>query len=243
MTSTRIFAAVRFLFGAVTLIAVGTQLGIHIGNGFSVLNFFSYFTNLSNIFAAVVLLVESVLTWRGKDLGPRGNSCEASPWSAWRWWALFSARCCVTWTWARCCPGSIPGCTTSCPCRGGRLADPVPAPPHFAARNCGSRAVPAGLPGLFADSRRGHRLVCLPVPEPESRRLRPCRYHLCHRCRRLRRDQRRAVLVGEQVPPAGPYSVWPLQLVARSALSSSLSRARMAAVPISAPSPMIPGFP
>ena len=70
MTSTRIFAAVRFLFAAVTLIAVGTQLGIHISNGFSVLNFFSYFTNLSNIFAAVVLLVESVLTWRGKTLGP-----------------------------------------------------------------------------------------------------------------------------------------------------------------------------
>lgn len=70
MTSTRIFAAVRFLFAAVTLIAVGIQLGIHISNGFSVLNFFSYFTNLSNIIAAVVLLVESVLTWRGKTLGP-----------------------------------------------------------------------------------------------------------------------------------------------------------------------------
>ncbi|MFQ4148660.1 Pr6Pr family membrane protein [Arthrobacter sp. LAPM80] len=70
MTSSRAFAAVRFLCGAVTLIAVGTQLGIHIGHGFSVLNFFSYFTNLSNIFAAVVLVVDSVLTWRGKDLGP-----------------------------------------------------------------------------------------------------------------------------------------------------------------------------
>ncbi|WP_425863056.1 Pr6Pr family membrane protein [Arthrobacter sp. TWP1-1] len=70
MTPSRAFAAVRFLFGAVTLIAVGIQLGIHIGHGFSVLNFFSYFTNLSNIFAAVVLLVESVLTWRGKELGP-----------------------------------------------------------------------------------------------------------------------------------------------------------------------------
>lgn len=70
MTARRTFAAVRFLFGAVTLIAVGIQLGIHIGHGFSVLNFFSYFTNLSNIFAAVVLVVESVLSWRGKDLGP-----------------------------------------------------------------------------------------------------------------------------------------------------------------------------
>lgn len=70
MTMTRAFAALRFLFGAFTLVAVGTQLGIHISHGFSVVNFFSYFTNLSNIFAAVVLIVESVLTWRGKDLGP-----------------------------------------------------------------------------------------------------------------------------------------------------------------------------
>ncbi|MGA7205841.1 MAG: Pr6Pr family membrane protein [Specibacter sp.] len=70
MTTRRILAALRFLLGAVTLTAVGTQLGIHISNGFSVLNFFSYFTNLSNIFAAVVLLVESVLTLRGRELGP-----------------------------------------------------------------------------------------------------------------------------------------------------------------------------
>ncbi len=69
MTSRRAFAALRFVFGAVTLTAIGIQLGMHIGRGFSVVNFFSYFTNLSNIFAAVVLLVESVLTWRGKELG------------------------------------------------------------------------------------------------------------------------------------------------------------------------------
>lgn len=70
MTTTRVFAAIRFAFGAVTLIAVGTQLGIHLGKGYDVVNFFSYFTNLSNIFIAAVLLVESVLTWRGKEGGP-----------------------------------------------------------------------------------------------------------------------------------------------------------------------------
>lgn len=70
MTLRRTFAAIRFVFGVVTLIAVGTQLGIHLGEGYDVVNFFSYFTNLSNIFAAAVLLVESVLTWRGKEGGP-----------------------------------------------------------------------------------------------------------------------------------------------------------------------------
>ena len=70
MTTRRALAALRFLFGAVTLAAVGIQLGIHVGHGYDVLNFFSYFTNLGNLFASAVLLVESVLTWRGRELGP-----------------------------------------------------------------------------------------------------------------------------------------------------------------------------
>lgn len=70
MTTRRLLAALRFLFGAFTLVAVGIQFGVHLSHGFNVLNFFSYFTNLSNILAAAVLLTESVLTWRGKELGP-----------------------------------------------------------------------------------------------------------------------------------------------------------------------------
>ena len=47
----------RFFFGLLTLAAVGTQLAVHISLRYDVWNFFSYFTNLSNLFAAVVLLV------------------------------------------------------------------------------------------------------------------------------------------------------------------------------------------
>ena len=47
----------RLFFGLLTLIAIGRQLAIHIQSGYSIVNFFSYFTNLSNIFAAAVLLV------------------------------------------------------------------------------------------------------------------------------------------------------------------------------------------
>jgi len=47
----------RLVFGLLTLIAIGWQLTIHLGHGYSVLNFFSYFTNLSNLFAATVLLL------------------------------------------------------------------------------------------------------------------------------------------------------------------------------------------
>jgi len=46
----------RTIFSALTLCAVGRQFVIHAGHGFNVVNFFSYFTNLANLFAAVVLL-------------------------------------------------------------------------------------------------------------------------------------------------------------------------------------------
>lgn len=46
----------RLVFGLLGLAAIGRQLAIQIASGYSLVNFFSYFTNLSNIFAAVVLL-------------------------------------------------------------------------------------------------------------------------------------------------------------------------------------------
>ncbi|MDQ6632790.1 MAG: Pr6Pr family membrane protein [Verrucomicrobiota bacterium] len=42
---------------AIAIVAIGQQLGVHIDASFSTLNFFSYFTNLSNLFAASVLLL------------------------------------------------------------------------------------------------------------------------------------------------------------------------------------------
>ncbi|KQP12765.1 Pr6Pr family membrane protein [Pseudorhodoferax sp. Leaf267] len=46
----------RVLFGLQVLTAIGWQLRLHVGAGYSLLNFFSYFTNLSNLLAAAVLL-------------------------------------------------------------------------------------------------------------------------------------------------------------------------------------------
>lgn len=46
----------RFAFAALVLGAVGRQLGVHLHLAFSVVNFFSYFTNLANLFAACVFL-------------------------------------------------------------------------------------------------------------------------------------------------------------------------------------------
>lgn len=52
---------IRFTLAVLVLAAIGQQLIIHIRASYSVLNFFSYFTNLSNLFAALVLLL-SVFT-------------------------------------------------------------------------------------------------------------------------------------------------------------------------------------
>jgi len=49
-------SAARTVLAALALAAIGRQLLIHVGASYSALNFFSYFTNLSNLFAVVVLL-------------------------------------------------------------------------------------------------------------------------------------------------------------------------------------------
>lgn len=57
MTKHTILTALRLVLGLLILSAIGTQFFIHLRLGYSVVNFFSYFTNLSNLFAAIVLLV------------------------------------------------------------------------------------------------------------------------------------------------------------------------------------------
>jgi hypothetical protein len=46
----------RLLLGLLVWFAIGLQLSIHIQHGYNIVNFFSYFTNLSNLLAATVLI-------------------------------------------------------------------------------------------------------------------------------------------------------------------------------------------
>jgi len=57
MTKRNVLIGARLFFGLLALIAIGRQLVRHIHGGHSIVNFFSYFTNISNIFAAIVLLL------------------------------------------------------------------------------------------------------------------------------------------------------------------------------------------
>jgi hypothetical protein len=60
----------RLIFSLLTLIAIAAQLVVHIQKGFSVVNFFSYFTNLSNLFVAVVMLVGAIHRIQHKEPKP-----------------------------------------------------------------------------------------------------------------------------------------------------------------------------
>jgi hypothetical protein len=73
MLTPRQIGPVRLAFGLVTLFAIGRQLAIHAGLGFGVVNFFSYFTNLSNLLAAAVLLWGAV---RGNAQAPASRAFD-----------------------------------------------------------------------------------------------------------------------------------------------------------------------
>lgn len=71
MSSTQrtILLLARLFFGLLGLATIGTQLGIQIQSGFSLVNFFSYFTNLSNSIAFVVFFL--IVSWLITLLGNR----------------------------------------------------------------------------------------------------------------------------------------------------------------------------
>ena len=56
MTKRSMLIALRLFFGVLSLAAVVKQFTMAAQSGYSVINFFSYFTILSNIFAAIVLI-------------------------------------------------------------------------------------------------------------------------------------------------------------------------------------------
>jgi len=61
-----LLSAIRLTLGLLVFGAIGWQLNIHVGLGLSVVNFFSYFTNLSNLAAASVLVVGALRGFSGR---------------------------------------------------------------------------------------------------------------------------------------------------------------------------------
>jgi Na+/H+-translocating membrane pyrophosphatase len=102
----------RLVFAAASIVAMAVQLfAVQIPKGYSVVNFFSYFTNLSNILISVVFIVTAV-----RLIGRRANPTQAD--TAVRGAAvvyivfvgLSSTRCCETWISGICFRGSMRSC-------------------------------------------------------------------------------------------------------------------------------------
>jgi len=62
MTRAQLMVPYRFVFAALALVAVSAQFADTLENDYGVVNFFSFFTNLSNLFAVVVFTVGGVRT-------------------------------------------------------------------------------------------------------------------------------------------------------------------------------------
>ncbi len=65
------------LLGVLALVAMATQLTIHLRLNFSLVNFFSYFTNLANLLAALVLIATASLRLASRELSPALESARA----------------------------------------------------------------------------------------------------------------------------------------------------------------------
>jgi hypothetical protein len=78
MTKRGLLIGGRLFFGALSLFAIIFQLFRSISLNFSVVSYFSYFTNLSNIFAAVVLIVGAVYLIQHREPTPREESIRGA---------------------------------------------------------------------------------------------------------------------------------------------------------------------
>ncbi len=78
MNKRTILIAVRLAISLLTLGALSAQLIVHVRSEFSVVNSFSYFTNLSNLFAAVVMLIGAAYPIQHRDPNPTQDLVRGS---------------------------------------------------------------------------------------------------------------------------------------------------------------------
>lgn len=64
----KLVSVATLLLGLLALVAMATQLTIHLRLNFSLVNFFSYFTNLANLLAALVLIATASLRLASREL-------------------------------------------------------------------------------------------------------------------------------------------------------------------------------
>jgi len=78
MNKRSILVVFRLAVSLLVLAALSAQLVVHIRSGFSVVNYFSFFTNLSNLFAAVVMLMGGVYLIQHREPTPTDDLVRGS---------------------------------------------------------------------------------------------------------------------------------------------------------------------
>lgn len=68
----------RLFFGLLALISILVQFQIHVSHEFPTLNFFSYFTNLSNALAGVILTSTALVLLKGRELSRKQEMIRGS---------------------------------------------------------------------------------------------------------------------------------------------------------------------
>ena len=63
-------SVIRLTLGLLVFGAIGWQFKIHVGLGFPAINFFSYFTNISNLFAASVFVAGALRGFGARESSP-----------------------------------------------------------------------------------------------------------------------------------------------------------------------------
>ena len=94
MTKRTLLIVARLFFGLLTLTAIVTQFVIHTQHGFDVVNFFSYFTNVSNLFARVALIIGAVYLLRRREPTASNDNIQGSASSS---ASIRSPNTCRTW--------------------------------------------------------------------------------------------------------------------------------------------------
>jgi hypothetical protein len=74
----RMLPWLRIGFGLLAVVAIARQLVVQIQLGFSVVNFFSYFTNLANAYAAAVLILRGCHSITGREVFRLGETARVA---------------------------------------------------------------------------------------------------------------------------------------------------------------------
>jgi hypothetical protein len=199
----RMLPWLRIGFGLLAVVAIARQLVVQIQLSFSVVNFFSYFTNLANAYAAGVLILGGCHSITGREVLRVGEPARVASVAYMAVVGIVFGLLLRTVDLGSLRPwvNDVLHIVTPCVV----VIDWLAAPPPQEARFPYSGAIAhfsGGIPGVCADSRQPGGMVSVPLPRsrPAGRlpkRHWPCRGYCRHICVRRVDDDYRGQQIDE----------------------------------------------